>query len=290
MLRPSWMYIKMTQKNSGNISDILPSKGNIQNFDNILDDKNKQIPKENLPEFINTYFAKIGTKLDKKIPIKNNPNRLIPNINNGIPPISNFHMITLDQLNKEISNICVYKSSGIMGLSSYVLKLCFEILNEKLLVIMNKSLFKGYFPKKWRVATIVPIPKIPIPKEIGDLRPIALTPLPGKMLERFVHTQIMLHLDTHLLLNKFQNGFRKKHSTSDTIFKFSTDLQFNKNNKQNTIALFIGFKKAFDTVNHKILLEKLYQMGIKGKVLFWLTSYLDNRTQITQISNNISNS
>ena len=163
------------------------------------------------------------------------------------------------------------------------MKLCFEILNEKLLVIMNKSLFQGYFPQKCRMATIIPIPKVSIPKEIGDLRPIALTPLPGKMLERFVHIQVMVHLDTHLLSKEFQTGFSKKHSTNDTIFKFSTDLQLNKSNKKNIIALFVDLKKNFDTVNHEILLKKLYTLKIHGNVLSWLESYLKNRTQTTPV-------
>ena len=90
------------------------------------------------------------------------------------------------------------------------MKMCFNILNVQLLVIFNKSLFQGYFPLGWRKATVVPIPKVTIPKEIGDLRPIALTPLPGKLLERFLHTQIMAHLDNNFLLNDIQNGFRKK--------------------------------------------------------------------------------
>ena len=272
------------------ISDILPTKSKTQNFDNILDDNNKQIAMDKLPEFINTYFATIGTKLDEQIPTRTvNPDINIAATAN-ITPLQKFQMIQIEQLNKEISNICVYKSSGITGLSSYVLKLCFEMLNVKLLVIMNKSLFQGYFPQDWRKAVIIPIPKIPIPKEVGDLRPIALTPLPGKILERFVHTQIMLHLDTHSLLNDFQNGFRKKHSTIDTIFKFSTDLQLNKNNKMNTIALFIDFKKAFDTVNHNILLEKLKKLRIQGNVLSWVGSYLFNRTQVTQVKNSMSTS
>ena len=125
-----------------------------------------------------------------------------------INPISNLYMVALEQLNKEIGNICVHKSSSIMGLSLYVLKLCFEILNKQLLVIMNKTLFQGYFPQKWRKAPIIPIPNIPIPQEIGDLRPIAITLPLGKMLERFVHTQIMSRLDMYSLLNISQNGLR----------------------------------------------------------------------------------
>ena len=119
------------------ISDILPTIGNTQYFDNILDDENKQIPTEDLPEFINTYFATIGTKLDKQIPSKGGRNRFDCTIGYDITPLSKLQMITLEQLDIEISNISVYKSSGITCLSSHVLKLCFEILNEKLLVIMN---------------------------------------------------------------------------------------------------------------------------------------------------------
>ena len=117
---------------------------------------------------------------------------------------------------------------------------------------MNKSLFAGYFPLRWRKATVVSIPKVNIPEEIGDLRPIALTPLPGKILERIVHSQLLLHLDRYNILTEFQNGFHKNHSTIDTIFKYTTDLQMNKNANLITISLYhVDFKKAFDTVNHK---------------------------------------
>ena len=121
-------------------------------------------------------------------------------------------------------------------------------------------------------------------------RCIALTPLPGKLLERFVHSQIMFHPDSNLLLNKIQNGFRKKHSTIDTIFKITTELQQNKKNKVNTVALYIDFKKAFDTVNHEILLDKLKTLKIRNKVLLWVETYLPCRSQITQIQGSLSNS
>ena len=108
-----------------------------------------------------------------------------------------------------------------------------------------------------RRAIIVPIPKVNIPEEIGELRPIALTPLPGKILERFVHTQLLDHLNRHNILTDFQNGFRKNHSTIDTIFKFTTDLQINKNNKLNTIALYIDFKKSFRYSKSQSFISKI---------------------------------
>ena len=274
------------------ITDILPSKTDNQNFDNIKNDNNETIPKEELSNYINTFFATIGRKLDanfRNVPIitmgSRNSLHTHDDIQNGP---NNFKLITMQQLEKEITNISVHKSSGIQHLSAYVLKLCFNILKEKLLVVINKSLFQGYFPKMWRHATIIPIPKVTIPKEVGDLRPIALTPLPGKMLERFVHIQLMEHLDTHKLLNNIQNGFRKNHSTIDTIFKFTSSLQSYKNQRYNTIALYIDFKKAFDTVNHKILIEKLKSLKITGNVLNWLETYLTNRNQNTQLFDQLS--
>ena len=89
-------------------------------------------------------------------------------------------------------------------------------------------------------------------------------------------------------MTQCQNGFRKEHSTIDTIYKYTTDLQNNKNNRINTISLDIDFKKAFDTVNHSFLIKKLRIFGIKNIALNWIESYLTNRTQQTQIGNDLS--
>ena len=98
-----------------------------------------------------------------------------------------------------------------------------------------------------------------------------------------MHTQLLRHLNRNNILTDFPNGFRKNHSTIDTIFKYTTDLQLNKNNNLHTIALYIDFKKAFETVNHKLLIDKLKDMKIENKVLKWIKSYLTNRSQSTRI-------
>ena len=272
------------------LNTLIPNSKNAsgQCFNNIKDDNKNIISQQLLPSHVNAFFANIGFHLDLKIPplseIGNNINKKY-----NIEPFDTFEYITEDELIKEIKNICIHKSSG-LNISTYFLKICFEILTPKLLVILNKSLFNGYFPIEWRKATVVPIPKVNIPEEIGDLRPIALTPLPGKILERFVHTQLLRHLNINNILTDFQNGFRKNHSTIDTIFKYTTDLQLNKNNNLHTIALYIDFKKAFDTVNHKLLIDKLKDMKIENKVLKWIKSYLNNRNQTTRIGSVTSSS
>ena len=165
------------------ISDILPSKTDNQNFDNTKNDNNETIAKEDFPNIINTYFATIGKKLDENfrhMPNFSNDNRnnIPEQYNNMYNRLEVFELITIDQLVKKINNISVYKSSGMQYLSAYIVKMCFDVLKDQLLVFMNKLLFQGYFPKMWRHATIIPIPKVNVPKEIGDLRPIALTGVP----------------------------------------------------------------------------------------------------------------
>ena len=271
------------------ISEILPNKkSNSQQFNNIHDDNNDKIGHDQLADHINYYFSNIGLKLDEHIPRHQDDQLQQQPTINFLTSIDRFQSIKETDLLKELGKISIYKSSGLLNMPTYLLKKCFIILIKQLLVIMNKSLFNGYFPKLWRKAIVVPIPKINIPLEIGDLRPIALTPLPGTILERFVHAQLLSHLDQYNILTEFQNGFRKNHSTIDTIFRYTTDLQLNKNNKYNTISLYVDFKKAFDTVNHNLLIQKLRKYNIKNKAIDWIETYLTNRTQKTQMGDCIS--
>ena len=157
---------------------IIPNKKSCtaQTLNNIHDDNNDIINQDCLPEHVNHYFSDIGIKLDAQIPQCPNTNQqqVCHDIESSIDM---FHTVSEADLIIEINKISIYKSSGILNMPSYILKLCFQILAPKLLVIMNKSLFNGYFPKLWRKAIVVPIPKVNNPSEIGDLRPIALTPL-----------------------------------------------------------------------------------------------------------------
>ena len=172
------------------IADIIPnSKTNNSNFTNIHDDNNNLIVQENLASHVNCFFSDIGIKMGKTLPYIQT-DRLIEKPKIVDQQIDRFENIDEAALLKEINKISIYKSSGIKDLPTYILKTSFKILLKQLLIIMNKFIYNGYFPLKWRKAIVVPIPKVNIPEEIGDLRPIALTPLPGKIIERFIHTNL----------------------------------------------------------------------------------------------------
>ena len=101
-----------------------------------------------------------------------------------------------------------------------------------------------------------------------------------------MHRRLMDYTNGHNLLSENQGGFRPGHSTIETVNELVDDIALNINNLEDTLVTFIDFKKAFDTVDHQILINKLDRIGIKGKNLLWLKSYLANRSQAT-IANNI---
>ena len=99
---------------------------------------------------------------------------------------------------------------------------------------------------------------------------MSLLPLPGKLLEKIVHTRMYNYLE----LNKDQGGFQPGHSTTGTVAQFTDDIMLELNKNNCTLATFIDFRKAFDTVNHSILLSKSENVGIRRSSLEWLRSYL----------------
>ena len=103
------------------------------------------------------------------------------------------------------------------------------------------------------------------------------------MLERLIYNQLYLFLEKNDILCKYQFGFRKGYSTEQSILEITDSLNSAIDNKQITCGLFLDFSKAFDTVNHNILLSKLHTYGIRGIPLKWFTSYLHNRTQLVKI-------
>ena len=215
---------------------------------------------------VNNFFANIGKNLSDQI------NKQHANINVELqilrPPVFELPEINLDAVGKLTKDIKAYKSSGMATISSRIWKVFYSYFDY---IIVH-------------LYTVVPIPKVANATKPGELRPIFLLPLPGKLLEHHIHDNIQTYLDREHLLTKFQNGFRKNHSTQQTIFKYTTDLLENNNNILTSIATYIDFKKAFDTFNHKLLLGKLEKYGLGPKIQKLLTNYLLNRKQFTVIN------
>ena len=124
---------------------------------------------------------------------------------------------------------------------------------------------------------------------VSNYLPISQLPVPGKVLERILHSKITSHLEDCNILLKEQGGYRKRCSTIDTISVLTNDILRNRNTGNITMAAFLDIKKAFDSVNYIILLDKLEHYGIRGLNLHWIRDYFKDRTQVTVCNNVCSN-
>jgi len=151
------------------------------------------------------------------------------------------------------------------------------------LAFFNKCVAKGEFPNLLKIAQITPIPKITSPKFPNDYRPISILPTLSKVFEKVIYSRLYSFVTSNCILSPQQYGFRTNHSTELAIAAIYDDMICNKDNKLISCTLFLDLSKAFDCVDHKILLEKLFYYGVKGTPLKLLASYLDNRFQYTKI-------
>ena len=265
-----------------NIYDIIPKNRNNKGKIHLKNGDGNEINSDNTASYINDFFTDIGPNLASKFNEKwkyfgiENENSI-----NDIEIIEGY----VYDFVKDI-NIC--KSSGFKEISSQCLRDALLALIPQLCYIFNQSIKTCKFPDKWKVATIVPIFKGGNKEDVSNYRPVSLLPVTGKIFEKLIHYQIVNYLDNNEFLSNKQNGFRKGRSTLDSIVNFTSDIFENINDSKFTIATFIDLKKAFDTVNHKILLEKLLLAGINGNTLNLISNYLENRFQKTICNGKLS--
>ena len=140
-----------------------------------------------------------------------------------------------------------------------------------------------------KVSQVTPVYKSGDVTNPGNYRPISILSPFSKVLEKLVYNQLYDFLDKHNILYRYQFGFRKGHSTEQAILEITDTIKQAMDKKLVTCGVFLDFSKAFDTVNHEILLSKLYHYGIRGIPLDWFENYLDNRTQFVKIGSSQSN-
>ena len=154
--------------------------------------------------------------------------------------------------------------------------------------IFNLSVENGIVPNKMKIAKVIPIFKGGSTEEIGNYRPVSLLPICSKILEKLMYNRIIEFLHKSSFFYENQYGFRKNHSTSLAISELINDIQNNLENGNLCVAIFLDLKKAFDTVKHEVLLRKLDHIGVRGVAKDWFKSYLSDRCQFVQLSNNQS--
>ena len=141
-------------------------------------------------------------------------------------------------------------------ISTHLLKEISLLIAEPLSLIINQSLCSGIFPSKLKIAKVIPLHKKNEKDLLDNYRPISLLPSISKVFERIVYNQLYSYLTTNGILFKSQYGFRKLHSTETAAIELTDTLLQNLDNGDIPITIFLDLSKAFDTLDHAILLKK----------------------------------
>ena len=178
--------------------------------------------------------------------------------------------------------------SGPDGLANFFIKVGLPVIAESLCDIFNLSLATGVFPDSWKIARVAPVFKSGEQDDSSNYRPISVLPFLARLFEKMVYNQIYDFLIKNDLLFSNQSAFRLLHSVVTCLLASTNDWYVNMDNGKYTANVFIDLKKAFDTVDHDILLNKLLRYGIRDLEHSWFVSYLNNRQQFCKVNGALS--
>ncbi|XP_031350575.1 uncharacterized protein LOC116176232 [Photinus pyralis] len=202
-----------------------------------------------------------------------------------------FKFTNVSQINvREVINT-LKNSNGkdIYGLSANLIKRNVSLLVKPITVIINSIINSGSFPDMLKTAVIIPIPKKGNKNDISAYRPISILPIFSKICERILNQQIMSYLEASNLLHDKQFGFRKGRGTSNAIIEFTRSTLEAFENGFHTVATFIDMSKAFDCVNHEILIRKLRHVyNFDSNSCSIISSYLSGRSHCVLFNNVVS--
>lgn len=268
--------------------------GRIRNKNDITDEILLNGVKETNKSTISNAFAKYYSEIGKNLAndLTKNGNTVDPILNMTCRVANNCFLFptTYIEIENFIRKLEQKDSRGYDDISNKILKAIYPSIMYPMWILFNKSLGEGEFPENMKLAIVKPLYKAKSKHEISNYRPISLLPVISKILEKIVNCRITKFLCKHKVLYEGQYGFRKFRSTTDAILDLTGNILEGFNKGMYTLALFLDMSKAFDSINHVTLLQKLEIYGIRGTTLSWIKSYLTGRTIQVKYRNTLSNS
>ena len=219
-------------------------------------------------------------------------------VSNGLAPLSfnklhitsvpDEYIMSTQQVETELEKISLQKAIGPDGIPNWVLKSAAPLLAGPICSIFNASIAQGRIPTLWKSADVIPVPKISNPKSVdSDLRPISLTPVLSKLLESFVFRWLFNYIKPSI--DPLQFGNIKNCSTTHALIHMIHNWLADLENPGSTIrCCMIDFSKAFDRIDHNILLHKLQQLNIPPILLNWCAEFLHDRYLRVKLGQNKS--
>ena len=229
---------------------------------------------------LNNYFCNVAENLTGK-----NTEEIakLPTEDTETEIIFKMKPVTYHDIIKEIKSIRNDCSTGFDTIPAKFVKPVAEFIASPLTHIINNCIEKERFPKLWKTARVCAIPKVSSPASNSDYRPISILPILSKVFERIILKQMKTSLENYGALNDTQSGYRQGHSCVTLLHKLCDDINASYKKSEITLVVMADYSKAFDTVDHSTLLEKLKFLKFGNSFINLMNDYLTGRHQFVQI-------
>ena len=237
---------------------------------------------EDISEAFNNHFTSIGQTVAREIPtVDIDPLYYVKPSDR----VFSFERINVQEVVTLVKGI---EATGLDNIPCKLLKIAADVVAPSLTCIFYQSLLTGIYPSYWKLAKVTPIFKNRSKSDLNNYRPISVIPAVVKIFEKIIYDQLYNYLNGNDLLTSCQSGFRSLHSTLTALLETSNNWCVNVDKGLLNGVIFIDLKKAFDTIDHEIILQKLAKYGVDQDPLKWFKSYLTNRLQRCNVNNHLS--
>ena len=262
-------------ENKDNINCVKTSRG-IENKPHVIGNK------------FNNYFTTIAQNLVSKIKTAPDSQQFLdPQVQESIF----LSPTTKEEVAKHINSLNSKKASDIYGMSAIFLKTLSSSVSESLSTLYNESFSQGIFPDHMhhmQHVMVTPVHKGDSKLDMTNYRPISVLPICSKILEKLMLTRLLDFFDRNNIIYKQQFGFQKNKSTTQAVFDLYAGIVGALDKENYACSVFLDFAKAFGTADHKILLSKLQNYGMRGIAKNWFESYVTNHKQVVKVGNVLS--
>ena len=228
-----------------------------------------------IAECLNIHFTNVGPKLACEI----------PTVDCDVNPVDSQHVnssfelkeVMISDVFKKLQEVNVAKATGHDSIPNKILKIAAPVISKSLADLFNFSITTNTFPDDWKVSKVFPLFKSGERNDPNNFRPISVLPTIDRVFERLVYEQMYTYFTENNLIQPRQSGFRSLHSTVTALLDMTNQWCLNIDRGMISGVILLDLKKAFDTVDHAILLKKLSDYGVQGQTASWFKSFLNDR-------------
>ena len=287
-------YEKKFTDNHGNskktwdvINSALGKKSNKKTNIKSIKCNNKIVTDKNeICNSLNSFFANVGHDINATFEDCNDSDFL--QYVENVEETAFFKPITSKEIIDIVNTFTNNTSAGYDDIDIRIVKRAIHLICKPLSAIFNQCMKSGVFPESMKIARVVPIFKSGSPEIMTNYRPISVLSVFSKIFEKCISKRLLEFLKKCNIIKNNQYGFRVGHSTSSALIDFIHKVITSIDNGEILLGLFLDLSKAFDTLDHKILIAKLYKYGIRGVTLELFKCYLTNRKQFVCFDNHLS--